>query len=125
VRVILTTFVTDWLRLGEQRGFSFETYPISDSEHAHVNTGNGNLVLHGGDLGIAGVGLNLAFDRHYNAQASGISSGIGFGWSFDSERDVYLAPLPDGSQVLFRFEGAGGQLYLARNRRLVQVVARP
>jgi YD repeat-containing protein len=59
-----------------------------------VNVANGNVTRDETDLTLPGVGMSLAFSRHYDSQ-SAADSGMGIGWTY-SYSD-FLTAHPDGS----------------------------
>jgi RHS repeat-associated protein len=90
----------DWRqRLGLRRLYTFESQPLTDRLTAHVNVGNGNLVLEADDLNIAGTGLDLSIGRYFN-NLQLFSRALGNGWSLSTGQDVFLTEQADGSVLL-------------------------
>jgi RHS repeat-associated protein len=94
------TMNVDWReRLGLRRLYTFESQELTDRLTAHVNVGNGNLVLEAQDLSIAGTGLDLGLGRYFN-NLQLFSRALGNGWSLSTGQDVFLTEHPDGSVIL-------------------------
>lgn len=93
--------------LGELHYYGLDGQRLSDRMDVQANIADGNLVLHGRDLQIAGTGLNLIVDRYYNSLNAANSAGSDFGpgWSMGTGRDVNLTVNGDGSVT---FTGPSG-----------------
>ncbi|HUR85970.1 MAG TPA: DNRLRE domain-containing protein [Solirubrobacteraceae bacterium] len=87
-------------RLGLERQYSYESQRLSDRMGADVNVANGNLVLSNNDLQITGTGIDLGLTRYYNSK-SARTSNPGYGWSFETGRDVSLSFAAEGSAIFY------------------------
>src|SRR3954462_13371856 len=85
-------------KLGEQPFYKFDTQQLTDRLAVEVNLANGNLIVHGSDIAVAGTGLRLEFDRYYN-NLSTSSGSFGSGWSMSTGRDVRLDVQSNGDVV--------------------------
>ena len=57
-----------WMpRLGEPRGATVESTPLTDRMSLGVNVANGNLMVQNNDLHIAGNGIDETVDRTWNS----------------------------------------------------------
>jgi RHS repeat-associated protein len=74
--------------VGERKDFTYDRHRLNDRMELKVNVGNGNLMLQGQDVNIAGTGLDLAVTRTFNALSGGPSD-LGTGW-FLSPKDIRL-----------------------------------
>jgi RHS repeat-associated protein len=94
------TMNVDWReRLGLRRLYTFESQELTDRLTAHVNVGNGNLVLEAQDLDIAGTGLDLGIGRYFN-NLQLFNRALGNGWSLSTGQDVFVTEHADGSVIL-------------------------
>ncbi len=82
--------------IGERKSYKFESQRLNDRMEAKVNVANGNLLIKGQDLSIAGTGLGLDVTRYYNSLSSD-DSVLGRGWLLGVGRDVRLEPNPNGA----------------------------
>lgn len=77
-------------RTGEYPQATLESQVLTDRSGFGVNVANGNLLLANSDLEIAGTGLDLVIDRHYNG-LSQLTGSLGRGWSLSTGQDVRLS----------------------------------
>jgi RHS repeat-associated protein len=100
--------------LGLQRFYALYQHQLSDRMDLSVNLGNGNLVLHEHDLGIAGTaGQDEVLDRFYNSQSTQ-STDLGYGWNLSAGRDVRLSVNTQTGDVTL-FAPSGAQLVFTKN----------
>jgi RHS repeat-associated protein len=95
-------------RLGERRGYKFESLQLTDRISLKVNAGTGNLLVQQTDFSMpGGLGPDVAISRSYNS--SFLSEGaFGQGWTLDHGHNVKIRQIdrfsalytgPSGVQV--------------------------
>ena len=101
--------ITYRARLGTNPGSSFTSRTITDRQGLQVNDANGNLALDVTDLNLASVGIATSISQTYNSERADQVSTLGYGWVFDTGRDVraYL----DGSNNI-TYLAPGGVTYV-------------
>jgi hypothetical protein len=88
--------------VGDRSFFSYASEELTDRLTAKVNLGNGNLVMVGKDVSVAGIaGLDLSLTRYYNSALADTTGGgdpskLGNGWSHNLGGSVRLE-FPDGA----------------------------
>jgi len=92
---------------GELGHFKFEDQQLFDRGDLRVNVSNGNLIVHGGDVKIAGLGINLAIDRFYNSRESQTASEFGHGWNLNTGASLRLDETAEGP---VRLHGPSGYI---------------
>jgi RHS repeat-associated protein len=103
LRPHLVVLWQDWL--GSKPWYTLLTQQLTDRTALHVNVANGNLMVEGNDLHIAGTGQDLSVDRWYN-NLSGITGDLGNQWLMTTGRDVGLSVLSNGSVIYYGPTGA-------------------
>jgi RHS repeat-associated protein len=101
--------ITYRARLGQTPGSSFTSRNITDRQDLQVNDANGNLALDVTDLNLSAVGIPTTVSHTYNSRRADQVSTLGYGWVFDTGRDVraYL----DGSNNI-TYLAPGGVTYV-------------
>ena len=113
-----------WMpRLGEPRGATVESTPLTDRMSLGVNVANGNLMVQNNDLHIAGNGIDETVDRTWNSLDPGFDVGnYGLGWSsnaggnlprlFAYTSDGLTLEGPDGSMTFWPNDPSNAGNYL-------------
>jgi RHS repeat-associated protein len=92
--------------LGSQGRLTLDRTPLADRANVAVDVANGNLVVTGNDVRIAGRGLGVVVSRTYNARGSGARRSFGRNWVSSLGADSTLTIESDGDRT---WRGPTGQ----------------
>ena len=104
--------VTYQARFGSKATSSFTTRQITDRQTLKVNNANGNLVIDATDFNINAPSLTTAVTHTFNSQRNTVKTTLGYGWAFDTGRDV-RAQVDLGSGDIY-YTAPGGNLFVYR-----------
>ncbi len=98
-------------RLGEQRGYSLESFPLNDRMTLKVNAATGNLLLRQTDLSVpGGLGPDVTIGRSYNSYQPGPDTpAYGSGWTMDTGPGMLLDNQGNWFEELYGPSGWGVQ----------------
>lgn len=94
--------------LGAQGRFTMDSQVLADRASVAVNVANGNLVVSGDDVRVAGRGLSLSLTRTYNARGGGAVGTAGRDWMLSLGADNTLTRESDGDVT---WRGPTGEAY--------------
>jgi RHS repeat-associated protein len=102
-------------RVGLQRQYSYQDFPLTDRMGMKVNIASGNLLVSQTDLHFSGVGMDLNLTRTYSNMSETFWK-LGRGWQTNGAPFLYLNVYgngdvryvdPSGAEVLFTANGTG------------------